>query len=327
MKKTLVYCLEVVLTITITLIGIVRLGHALRPIDTDDVHTQVEVFHSLPQNSAEVIVYGSSHAFRGLDPMEAYKEYGIGMYNYGWHWQKMNTTKMFLKDSLTSQKPKVALVECFYVGSVINNKDMSAEIFYSRYIKDRAAKWEYIRECCGNDLGKYLTYFIPISYFHDNWTELSKGRFKSLPINSTYKYNMGYMPMHDASDVDILKYEDLAQKKLKDNAVGCLEEIVNTCKENDIEVVFYIQPTGNEWKYGDAMEEFAAAHDCYFLNLFNAVQEIGLDGKTDYFDKGHLNSTGARKMADYIGRFLVENFDLTDMRTVENNPWEQVLNK
>lgn len=68
---------------------------------------------------------------------------------------------------------------------------------------------------------------------------------------------------------------------------------------------------------------YAEENDCIYIDFFEKVEEIGLNCDTDFQDKGHLNTSGARKIANYLGRFISENYDITDMRMVEGNIWEK----
>lgn len=43
----------------------------------------------------------------------------------------------------------------------------------------------------------------------------------------------------------------------------------------------------------------------------------------DFCDKHHMTNSGATKVADYLGKYIVENYDVTDMRNVEGNLWER----
>ena len=86
-------------------------------------------------------------------------------------------------------------------------------------------------------------------------------------------------------------------------------------------------PYSEEYLYNDAMQEYAEVNGCAFIDLCKNYKEVGLDGKTDFSDTGHLNSSGAKKVSDYIGEYLSENYDLTDFRLVDNNIWEQALNQ
>ena len=55
--------------------------------------------------------------------------------------------------------------------------------------------------------------------------------------------------------------------------------------------------------------------------------EIGIVPTTDYKDLYHLNKSGAEKMTRYLGKFLAENYDLTDMRQVEGSLWEEEMSE
>lgn len=59
----------------------------------------------------------------------------------------------------------------------------------------------------------------------------------------------------------------------------------------------------------------------YILIFFELIEEIRINEDTDFSDEGHLNFSGAKKVNNYLGKYLVENFDLKDMRKVPNNIW------
>ena len=306
-----------------------KVSPIVRPIDTDGAYSQIETLHSLPENSLEVIVYGSSHAFRGLRPMEMYEKYGIGAYNYAWHWQKINTTELFLEDSLLEQKPKVALVETYHAAEVVEDTDIKAEVFYSRYVHNEKAKKRYMRRCMGSkpSLDRRLSYFMPFALFHDNWSNLNAQSYKGLQPGGSdgLRRSMGFRYTDEVQEIEIYGYHPEDQKSFNDQALQVLDEMVEVCKANDIALVFYVAPMSYAYEYSDAMEQYAAENGCAFLDLTKNYEEVGLDGKTDYFDKGHLNISGATKVADYVGKYLKENYDLTDMRTVKDNIWEKAL--
>ena len=319
----------VVLICCLILIGISKLGYLVRPTDTDGAYAQIETFHSLPENSLEVIAYGSSHAFRGLSTMEMYKQYGIGAYNYSWHWQKINTSKLFLKDSLLTQKPKVILFEAFQAGNVLQDTDVTAEIYYCNYIYDKKAKKDYLKQCLGEkpSLDRRLSYVMPLAMFHNNWNSLDEKSFKRLVpgANSSLLKTMGYSSSEKVTPVNIPDYKTFEQKELGEAALKELQDIVAICQENDIEIVFYTVPWEGEYAFREAMTKFASANDCVYLDLFERNSDIGLDGNTDFSDEGHLNRSGSEKVADYLGKYLVDHYDLTDMRTIEGNLWERQL--
>ena len=46
---------------------------------------------------------------------------------------------------------------------------------------------------------------------------------------------------------------------------------------------------------------------------------------SNFYDKGHLNDTGIIKVSNYLGRYIVEHYNLTDMRKIKNNIWQNIL--
>ena len=60
----------------------------------------------------------------------------------------------------------------------------------------------------------------------------------------------------------------------------------------------------------------------FFINMFEHMEDAGISAETDFCDPHHLNVSGATKMADYLGAYLKENYDLTDWREVPGNLWE-----
>ncbi len=315
-------CLVTFLLIT----GLVyRLGRLVRPVDTDIAFNVIESFHELPPDSVEVIGYGSSIMWRGLDVMELYEKYGIGAYNYGCNWQHINTTSLFLQDSLRTQSPKVAVIETFLAGRVLEDTDITGEIYYTRGIPDFEGKQEYLKQCFGNDKERYLSYYMPLCAFHDNWVNLSEQSFSDDVDGSYFQSTMGYLPLTEVTPVTLWDPATFQQIPLDEEAVAALDEIVRICRENQVEILFYTSPRHGEDVFCNAMKEYASEHGYYYLNLHEKVEEIGIDSETDFSDENHLNDKGAAKVADYLGVFIVNHYDVTDMRTIEDNLWESKI--
>lgn len=314
-------------TVLLTMAIIHSLGKLLRPIDTDIAFNAIETFHDMPEDAFEVIGYGSSHMWRGFSPMEMYEKYGIGAYNYGCNWQHINTTALFLKDSLRTQSPKVALIETYLVNELLIDTNVDGEIYYTREISNFAGKQKYLKQCFGNDMERYLSYYMPLCAFHDNWVNLESGNFLENSNGNDFYKTMGFVRTEKAEPVTIDDYSTFDQKDLSENAIEVLDDIVMTCKENNIDIVFYTAPWQGTYVYGDAMGRYAAENGCQYFNLFEMMDEIGIDCNTDFRDKGHLNNSGAVKVADFLGEYIVNNYNVTDMREIEENIWEQALQR
>ena len=324
MKKKLRMLADLLVLAVLMALGVLGLGGLLRPVDTDSPVNAIHTFHRMPENSLEVIGYGSSHMWLGLDPMELYREYGIGAYNYGCNWQALNTTLLFLKDSLRTQNPKVVVVDTFHVNEMKLDMDMDGEIYYTRAIPWFSEKLPYLRQCFGARPERYLSYALPLVSFHGNWENLTKESFRSpLKSGDNYYRTMGFSLTDAVVPVTVPEQNPEQQLPLYEGTWALLEELVEVCRERDIAVVFCTIPWQGQNQYSEAMTTFALEKDCPYLNLFDHIEEIGLDGETDFMDSGHLNTSGAQKIARYLGAYLRENYALTDFRESPGNLWDR----
>ncbi|MGN0277942.1 MAG: hypothetical protein ACI4C4_01165 [Lachnospiraceae bacterium] len=316
------------LTFALTIGIIYRLGILVRPVNTDTAFSTINTFHDMPINSIEVIGYGSSHMWRGLDPMVMYRNYGVGAFNYGCNWQHINTTFLFLQDSLRTQSPKIVLIETYLVNQIkMNESNVDGEIYYTRGISMFKGKQEYLKQCLGSNWENYLAYIMPLCAFHENWINLEEGSFSKNTNTIDFYRTMGYFPSDQIIPVTIGDPATFEQDELSEEATRILDEMVNICHERGIEIIFYTAPHEEEYGYSNAMKKYTANNDCVYFNLYEYMEEMGIDCETDFKDPGHLNNSGAAKVADFLGEYIVNNYDVTDMRTVEDNLWEQALQR
>lgn len=62
-------------------------------------------FRDEPKNSIDVILLGSSHMYRTIQPMELWNDYGIASYNLGSSEQSLPLSYYLLKEAIRKQKP------------------------------------------------------------------------------------------------------------------------------------------------------------------------------------------------------------------------------
>lgn len=311
--------LHISLSLLLILFVVILFGYWVRPLGTDGTYSQVNTLHGLPEDSVELMIYGSSRALTSVSPEHLYNAFGIGAYNYGWHWQKLNTTKAFLEDSFLSQSPRLVLIETYFSGDILENRSITAEIYYSRYLKSRSAKSNYLRQCFGSHLGRYLSYYFPVFAFHDNWSTLERQSFLPLTLSKDHLKNMGFSPLSGTNPVILSDPNTIEQQKMSDNCIKVLDEIVSLCQQNDCDILFYTIPSAEPYVYCQSMAEYAKRNGYHYLNLFDHLDTIGIDASTDFYDGGHLNADGAIKVTDFLGRYITEHYDLTDVRTIESS--------
>ncbi|MDD6194953.1 MAG: SGNH/GDSL hydrolase family protein [Lachnospiraceae bacterium] len=304
-------------------------GKVLRHTSMDICIDQVETFQSMPRDTFEVVALGSSHIWKDLDTSEMYRSYGIGAYNFGAYWQHLNTTELFLDQVLATQKPKVVIIETYKVNELLEDVDMDGEMYYTRGIRNSTQKISYLNRCFGTDVYRYISYMMPIFCWQKNWESVGEAGFRlntnTQNLYETMGYNATPYTKENITPVELQSMDVMEQYDLSEDAIATLDHMVDMCRDNNVEVVFLMTPHGGEWNYDLAMKEYAKANDCAYYNLYEHVDEIGLDGETDYADGGHMNDNGARKVAIWLGKVLKEHYNLTDFRDMNETIWKQYV--
>ena len=279
-------------------------------------------FYSEPEDTIDVLFYGSSYCFFAVSPMKMWQDYGFTSYVRGSANQSMFLTYYTLKESLDYQTPKAVVIE---IGQVVNEFDPVKDEWIARrgldYLRLSPTKTEAILDLEIQDSQQsYMDYFFPLLRYHSRWKELGfydfdyynwedhnsyKGQYTGVSIYQ-YQWPEGFMaPTEEV-------YE------LPENSAAYLEKIAQLCQERDIELIFLKSPMDG-WTYAmhNGVQQLADRYEVPFIdyNLPENIEAIGLDPATDFhYNQWHLRVTGADKLSVHLGRFLTEEYDLPDHR-------------
>jgi len=227
-------------------------------------------------------------------------------------WQSLNTIDLFVNDSFRTQSPKVAVVDVGRVAEILSDADLVGEIYYTRELANTSKKWTYLKECFGGDRKKILSYYLPFSVFHSNWDNVTKDSFDMSDKEAQlFVDSRGFMGFENVCPTVVGNVDEYWQEPLSDEMIRYLDSIVEKCSENNTKVLFVAVPFYSvEYMYSNAMEEYCQNNNCDYLDFFRLTDQIGLDGDTDFSDAEHLNLSGADKMTDYLGRYILDNYNL-----------------
>ena len=251
-------------------------------------------------NSLDYLAIGDSESYSTISPMQIYHETGIKGYNLGEARQKLQDTYFNLKSTLKFQHPKVVLFET----NAIFREFSTTESSYGKFNA-------FIKKC------------FPIYDIHTFWKQLlssnkvsSGDSFSKNPLitnNSVlkgFRYNTKINPYTKGNYVKIS--EQLAV--IKSTQVEYLNKIINLCKENKIELVFFSAPSPKNWTYDqhNTILNIAKKNNYAYLD-FNTNNYVNIDWNKDTYDKGdHLNYFGATKISSFIADYLKNNTCLKD---------------
>lgn len=273
----------------------------------------------------DVLFMGTSHVINGVFPMELWNDYGIVSYNFGGHATSIPTTYWILKNALDYTNPKLVVVDCLRVDALTktfgqDHIHISFDAFPLSKTKIAAvmdlADTNIFFEAIGKENNSASDEIASIgllwnfSQYHFRWAELTAQDFTpNITKEKGAESRIAVALPDDTSQVD-------RSGRLEDNiGIEYLRKIIEDCQSQNIEVLLtYLPfPAGSvDWANANRVYDIAEEYDINYINFLD--MDI-VDFNTDCYDaSSHLNPSGARKVTDYLGKYIMEHYKIPDQR-------------
>lgn len=324
---------QVVEAIVFSVLFLVILTHLTYVIRTNgEVKDIFTGFYAEEKNTLDVIMIGSSPVYPFYSGAKLWGEYGITCYPLSSHVQRPSAALPLLKEAYKTQKPKVVVFEMRMY--TMEDGRMEDNMAYARGVTDNM-KYSFNRIYAINRLvtepSERYTYYFDIFKYHSNWKtivlpeQLACFRYKkSNPLKGfVIKDEVGPLEKERipacTGVTDTLPIPAEQEERLY--------ELLEYLKERQQSALFIVSPYREEeaeQKMFNYMEEIIESYGYEFVNMNEHYEEIGIDFDTDYYDfGGHVNSLGAQKCTDYLGKLLTV-YHIEDKRGQEKySSWDQ----
>ncbi len=107
-------------------------------------------------------------------------------------------------------------------------------------------------------------------------------------------------------------------EKFGETSLAYLDKMRLLCEEKGIELMLIKVPTLSPiWydSYDEQAVEYAGKYGLTYINLYEHIQDMGIDYETDTYDGGlHMNLSGADKISEYLGEQLTSKYGICDHR-------------
>lgn len=276
----------------------------------------------------DVLFFGSSHTMNGIYPMEMWNDYGIVSYNMGNASEVIAMSYYNMLLALRETKPQLVVIDVFllYSNSKIPQEKAKVHTFTDSYPLSYT-KYLAIKDLFGEKenalLKREIEYLFPFSAYHSRWSELTKNDFDVLSnptkgaeviIDIATPISMG-----DFDSVEPYNGEETINMQY-------LRKIIEHCRENNIEVlVTYLPHTATNKRIADSkyVQIICDEYNVNYINFLNNMNVIdyNIDFKNSQGgdeENSHLNPSGARKVTDYLGKYIMDNYNIPDQRENES---------
>ena len=249
----------------------------------------------------DIIIIGSSHAYRGYDPRN-FKKQGINVFNLGTSAQSPLNSYVIVKNYVTPQNCKLVILDV-YDGSFLFNGFESASDLIQNLSSDKAAM-----EMASSYQNPQIINMLALRFVN-----------KSVPpiyLDSFYVGN-GFSEKRDTLKYS-LPFEEYESRGLpSEMQINYLEKILKYFKDNKIPVVMVTAPFPKEKLkeqhdiFKKVFIDLSAKYNVKYLDYsFNS----NFNSQTHFYDSHHLNQFGV----DLFNKILLEDFKKMNILKNEN---------
>ncbi len=265
------------------------------------------------EKSIDVVFAGNSESYRSFSPLQLYKDEGVTSYNLGASALRACDCREIIGEFFGRQSPKVVVLETdtlFEEGSCYRDPDAHL----TNKVESRLPVFHY---------HTFYKRWLPQSLKNKDMYWKDASVFKGFLVETAV------MPYEGGDYMSA----DAPKTKIREANRNVLKEIIRLCDENAASLVLISAPSATNWnkaKHAAVVKWLNEnAPQIAYVDLNEKAAELGIDWSRDTMDGGnHMNLEGSKKVMNYVGSFLKENYELPDHREDAGyNDWEDNLGK
>lgn len=277
-----------------------------------------QAFYQSPEEY-DVLFFGTSHGLDGFSPMELWDEYGIASYNLCQHSEYMPVTYWQVVNALEYSSPKVVVIDPYLISAPDkvpgNKEDLS-------YVHDSLDSMPFSSQKVNAVFDLFSSWPDRIEFlwnftmYHNRYEELDATDFVL-----TYNQEKGGESRFGNTRLNMVNVIGQDQTFDVNTLLGTdyLNRIIDLCNQKGIQVMLVSLPyqaSESEQQIANGLDSYAVQKGVRHLNLLSQMDLFNTS--TDWFDHGHLNPSGYKKVAAILGKELTANYDIPDRRTDVN---------
>lgn len=271
----------------------------------------------------DVLLIGDSHMVNAVFPMQLWEDYGIASYNISSYGNTMPVSYWVMMNALDYASPKLIVIDVKDVHQSYKLTGSSSDVHTAfdcyplSLTKIRAIEDLMDDPYAVDDDGNAYTdlkweYYFTLGKYHTRWSELSPGDLR--PAYNAQKGAEMIIGVAEPNDYDIID----ERQALEESGCGFeyLRRMIEECQSRGIGVMLTHLPYPSSEKdqmSANAVRYIAEEYGIGYIDFVSLDQVV--DYRTDCYDSfSHLNPSGARKVTDYLGRYITEHYDIEDRR-------------
>jgi len=273
-------------------------------------------FYKMEKNSTDVIIVGSSNAFSNINPAILWNNQGIASGIFGGSAQQLWNTYYYLKEVYKYQSPKLVVLEVYYAFMDAQYLDTNNAQTNTLGLNFSLNKMEAINASVPRS--DFFNFLFGLPMYHTRYTELiqdPKNFFKTEDKFGSLEY--GFYPVFLTTKIERPNVNFTDKAPIPSKSLKYLNMIIDFAKEHHSQILLLKTPnlqSQDIQNVYNSVGDLAKQRGIKFLDLNQHLDDLQLNFDLDFVDTVHLNDRGSKKVTDYLGNYIKENYSLPDRR-------------
>lgn len=292
---------------------------------SEDGYDQIQSYYKQKNNTVDLLFLGSSKVYCQIDTGILWDEFGISSFDLGGAEAPTWNSYYFMKEALKTQTPKVIMYDATIIGyrqDVLYQPEVwSMTNNYGMHWNENRIMQLYVNTESRKMFKKLL---FPLDSMHSRYKELTKNDFVDENNSINYK---GFDYRNTIVEFETPDMTHVTEKMCCDEKHEYyLRKMIELAKENNIPFVVMITPyvvTPEQQVYFNYVEEICQDEGVTYIDFNKKYDELKLDFTRDMAEDIHLNLSGSKKLTEYLGSYVVNNYEVTDHRgDINYSSWD-----
>lgn len=288
-------------------------------------------FYAEKEDSLDAVYIGASNVYPYYEAPLVWKDYGIAVHPLSVAALPAAAVKPMIIEARKTQP------NALFIINLNNFNDETISLSHIHYLADYMPfsrnKIDLINTLCdqrGIAPKDRLEFYLPFIRYHSSWDELKLYNFYRRPngLKGASTYNLFLTGVEDVTYR--LNFTD-ERKPMPDVTHPILEDLLNYCQKEDLNVLFVIAPqalSADDIAKFNTMADIVASQGYPVINAMECIEDTGLDFSQDFYNGRHANIHGAIKFSHFIGQYLSEHYDFEDKRgLLEYASWDEAATR
>ena len=292
---------------------------------TGEYLSSIEQLYATPEGLIDVVFVGTSHCYCAVYPAVLWNEYGIAAFDMCVSGQDKDSAYHDLVELYKTQNPSVIYVDLY---ALLFDEHLVESNVYRNYLclKTSQNSIALVNKYIPEEDREAFYFRFPI--IHTRYRELKKYDFLSYPPNF-FGRGEYYETYIGGSWEDQAALNDSIIGELSEKNLSWLTDMISLAESHNTEIEFMVVPfavSTAEQEILNAAEEMLVLENYSYMDFNKMREQLGISLQSDFSDQFHLNIYGAEKLTSFLGKNLMEKYDLPDHRgDADYQQWEDDL--